>query len=262
VNRLNKLGLAAVALVAFAGALTAPALADPPPPTAEDAHGRTPEEQAAHEARRAETSSVEEDPTRFYNYDKHFFTAGNYDVEGHAKGTPDYDANEPMSQPFVLALVNFAILLFLLAKYGGPVARRTAEERSDQIKNALDEAKKLRDQAADKVADYDKRIANLDSEIEKLVAGLRADADADKARILAAADAQAAQLKRDAELRIAAEFEYARAGLLRDLTVAATKATEQLLAHKLQPADQEKLVATFIADVQAVKPASKPEAKS
>ena len=250
-----------VALAAAATFRSAPAFADSAPP-AEDTH-------ADGHGRRAEAEpgdrhdSPDEDPARYFNYDKHFFTSGGYDVEGHAKGEPDYNANEPMSPPFVLALVNFAIFLFLLAKFGSPVARKAAEERHDQIKNALDEAKRLRDEAADKVADYDKRIGNLDGEIAKLVAGLRADAEADKARILAAAEAQAVQLKRDAELRIAAEFEYARAGLLRDLTAAATKATAQLLAQKLQPADQEKLVATFIADVHAAPTAqTKPEAKS
>ncbi len=61
---------------------------------------------------------------------------------------------EPASPPFVFALINFAILLGLLFKFGRPLAQKTARERHDLIKTALDEAAQLRKQAADKLADY------------------------------------------------------------------------------------------------------------
>ncbi len=158
---------------------------------------------------------------------------------------------EPMSPPFVLMLVNFGILLLILGKYGGPAARKLAEERHDQIKSALDEAAKLRDQAAKKLAEYETRIKDVDSEVKKLVDGIRADAEADKQRILQAAATQAEQMKKDAELRIAAEIELARAQLTREVAAAAAGATEKLLKEKLTADDQNKLVGTFITNVQA-----------
>jgi F-type H+-transporting ATPase subunit b len=212
-------------------------------------------------AKATEHREDQEDPSKDFNYIN--FRYPGHDAHGHLKSDADYDSSEPMSPPFILALVNFAVFLAILARYGGPAASKLAAERHDQIKGALDEAKQLRDKAAGKLADYEKRIANLDGEIAKLVEGIKADAAADKARILAAADAQAAAMKRDAELRIAAELEYARAALTREVTIAATRAAEQLLSSRLQPADQEKLVATFIADVEKnAAPPSRPEAKS
>lgn len=158
---------------------------------------------------------------------------------------------EPASPPFVFVLVNFAILLGLLAWKGWPIGQQVARERHDLIKTALDEAARLRKEAADKLAGYEKRLAAADAEIQQLVTSMRADAQKEKDRILAAAQAQAAQMKRDAEQRIAAEIEHARAQLTREVTAAATAATEKLLREKLAPADQQKLVAGFIADVQA-----------
>jgi F-type H+-transporting ATPase subunit b len=157
---------------------------------------------------------------------------------------------EPASPPFVFVLVNFAILLGLLAWKGWPIGQQVARERHDLIKTALDEAARLRQEAADKLAGYEKRLAAADAEIQQLVTSMRADAQKEKDRILAAAQAQAAQMKRDAEQRIAAEIEHARAELTREVTAAATAATEKLLREKLAPADQHKLVAGFIADVQ------------
>ena len=84
-----------------------------------------------------------------------------------------------------------------------------------------------------------------------MVEGMRADAEADKARILENAEKQVAQMKRDAETRIAAEIELARAALTREVTAASTAATEKLLREKMQAGDQQKLVSSFIADVQA-----------
>jgi F-type H+-transporting ATPase subunit b len=158
---------------------------------------------------------------------------------------------EPASPPFVFVLVNFAILLALLLKVGWPMAQKTARERHDLIKTALDEAARLRQQAADKLADYEARLKAADAEIKQLVDGMRADADKEKQRILAAAEAQAAQMARDAEQRIAAEIELARAQLTREVTAAAAAATEKLLREKLTAGDQQKLVAGFITDIQA-----------
>lgn len=161
---------------------------------------------------------------------------------------------EPASPPFVFVLINFAILLGILAKWGAPLARKTARERHDLIKTALDEAARLRKQAADKLADYETRLKAADAEIKQLVEGMRADARKEADRIRAAAEAQAAQMARDAEQRIAAEIELARAQLTREVTAAAAAATEKLLRDKLTAGDQQKLVAGFIADVQGAGP--------
>jgi F-type H+-transporting ATPase subunit b len=79
---------------------------------------------------------------------------------------------------------------------------------------------------------------------------MRVDAENEKQRILAAAEAQAQLMKRDAELRIAAEIELARAQLTREVTAAAAAATEKLLREKMTAGDQQALVGSFIADVQ------------
>ena len=156
-----------------------------------------------------------------------------------------------MSPPFTFMLINFGILLWLIGKYGAPVAKKLAEDRHDQIKDALDEAAKLRDQAAKKLAEFETRIKGVDAEIKALVDGIRKDAETDKARILEAAAAQAAQMKRDAELRIAAEIDLARAQLTQEVTAAAVTATEKILKDKATPDDQRTLVSTFISNLGA-----------
>jgi len=158
---------------------------------------------------------------------------------------------EPMSPPFIFMLVNFALFLLILAKYLAPAGTKVSKERHDMIKTALDEAAALRAQAQAKLTEYEARIKNVDDEVKKIVDDIRAAADEDKKRILENAERQSAQMKRDAELRIAAEIEMARAKLSREVAVAASAATEKLLREKVTADDQKKLVGNFISGMGA-----------
>jgi F-type H+-transporting ATPase subunit b len=161
------------------------------------------------------------------------------------------EEEEPASPPFIFMLINFGIFLLILAKTLLPAGQKMSAERHDQIKNALDEAAKLREQAAKKLAEYETRIKDVDGEVKKIVDDIRAAAEEDKKRILENAERQAKQMQHDAELRIAAEIEMARAKLSREVAVAASAATEKLLREKVTPDDQKKLVGNFISGMGA-----------
>lgn len=239
---MNTTGLVKVALIAatLAGA-TRVVRAEPPAPP-EEVRTEVKNGKPGIDSLPGETKE-EEDPSAHFNFTD-FSYSGQKDAEG-----------EPKSPPFLLLVGNFAVLLLVLAKYGSPAVKKLAEDRHYQIKHALDEAKALRDQAKQKLAEYEGRIKSLDADIQKLVDGIRTDAEADKVRILAAAEVQAAQMKRDAELRIAAEVELARTQLTREVTAAAAAATEQLLRDKTTADDQRQLVQTFLTGI------ARPEAR-
>lgn len=221
----------------------------------DNAEGKTLSD-SAHEQGH-EVEEPKPDPTRHFNYLN--FSYSGKDEYGGAYGdgvetAPDVGLlheEEAMSPPFIFMLANFAILFWILAKYLWPAGQKMSQERHDQIKNALDEAAKLRAQAQAKLAEYEARVKDLDSEIKKLVDGIRADAEADKARILANAATQSAQLQKDAEQRIAAEIDLARTLLTKEVTAAATAATEKILKEKVTVEDQRGLVNTFITSVES-----------
>jgi F-type H+-transporting ATPase subunit b len=158
-------------------------------------------------------------------------------------------AEERMPTPFLLLVLNFFVLVLILVKYGRPAARKMAETRADQIKSALDEAARLRDDARAKLEEYSTRLAAADAEMTKMIEQVRADAEADRVRVIAAAEAQAAALKKEAEERIAAEIAIARLALAQEVAAAAAAAAEQLIRDKATSADHTKLVDGFIAEV-------------
>ena len=236
-------------LLVLAALVVAPTLAH----AQGDQGAPNPEEERAT-AEMGNPAAIPEDPSADFNW-LNFHYLGK-DVKGGKFGDGEMvdprtheveHEEEPMSPPFILALVNFGLFLLILAKYLAPAGHTAAKERHDQIKSALDEAGKLRDEAKAKLAEYESRISGLDSEIEKLVAGIRADAEADKQRILEAAEKQAAQMKRDAESRIAAEIELARQHLTEEVAQAASAAAAKLVRERATADDQKRLVSTFIA---------------
>jgi len=210
--------------------------------------------------------SEEGDPTRHFNFiggpfdhlgkDEYGGKFGD-DVMTRKDGTVvtnekgEKEEEEPMSPPFIFMLINFGLFLIILAKYLAPAGTKVAQERHDMIKTALDEAAKLREQAQKKLSEYEARIKNVDAEVKTIIDDIRATADADKKRILENAERQAAQMKRDAELRIAAEIDMARAQLSREVATAAATATEKLLREKTTSDDQKKLVGNFISGMGA-----------
>jgi F-type H+-transporting ATPase subunit b len=192
------------------------------------------------------------DPSQHFNWATHLspFGSSSYNNVDEHGGTLQA-GEEHMSVPFVFVLINFGIILFILGWKVAPMARQMAEKRSDDIKGALDEAAKLRDQAKAKLDEYSSKLRAAETEIDTMIKTMREDAESERQRIIAAAEAQAAALKKDAEERIAAEIERARVMLQREVVLAATGVAEQLLRDKTTPADQAKLVDAFLGNVAA-----------
>ena len=156
---------------------------------------------------------------------------------------------EHMGPPVLFALINFGLFVGLLVWKAGPGISSWLESRHTGIKDALAEAAILREQAAGKLDEYNKRIADVNDDVEKLMVDIRAEAELEKTKVLEAAGKQAAALKRAADERIEAEIARAKTELQREVITAAASAAERALREKTTPADHRALVAGFITDL-------------
>jgi F-type H+-transporting ATPase subunit b len=244
--------LALIAIIALGAARTAhaqePAAADQAPAAGEPMTAT--QQEVAEKAAEAAHEHGEGDPTRGFNFTSLSYTGSPF---GGPKAESHGGESEGVPAPFLYLVGNFLLLLAILAWKAGPAARKAAEKRHEEIKKALDEAARLREQAKAKLDEYDRKLAAAEKEIAAMVEGMRADAEADKKRIVAAAEAQAAALKKDADERIKAEILRARTMLSREVATAAAVAAENLIKDKATAQDQNKLVDTFIADVATSK---------
>lgn len=158
---------------------------------------------------------------------------------------------EKMPPPFLGALFNFAIFLFLLGKFAWPSIGRFVRDRHDQIAKQLDESARLRAEAQKKLEEYSAKLASVQGEIDRMVAQFRAEAEADRKRILAEAEVTAARLVRDAEMQVQAEIQRVRAALERETVLAAVAMAEKMFREKATDADQKALAERFVRDLEA-----------
>jgi F-type H+-transporting ATPase subunit b len=192
-------------------------------------------------------------PTEHFNW-----TDINYKGKDAAGGELQ-KGDEPMSPPMILMLVNFGIVLIIIGWKVRPPVMRYVRKRHETIKEALEEAARLRAEAKRKLDEYTEKVSEAEAEVDRMIKEIRADAEAEKKRIIADADAQARALKRDAEARIAAEIERARASLEREVIAVAIAAAEKMIRAQATTADQTRLIDTFISDVQSEASGSKQE---
>lgn len=142
---------------------------------------------------------------------------------------------------------NFALLAgglgYITKKNVGPYFA----QRSQAIRKGMIEAEAVRAEADAKIADVDRRLANLKSEIEALKRNAQQEADAEAQRVRREADAEMAKIQTHLADEIASASKAARLELRRYAAELALSLAEQKIAARMTPQVQDRLVGTFVA---------------
>src|SRR5579885_824203 len=141
--------------------------------------------------------------------------------------------------------IAFLCFLGLLAYVG--VHRQLAkalDDRAARIKAELDEARKLRDDAAQLLADYQRKRQEAESEAQGIIAGARAEAER------MAADAKAKVEEFVARRTKLAETKIAQAEAQAAADVRAAAADEKILTQEAKGKLAAELIAKGIDDVR------------
>src|SRR6266436_4462991 len=97
------------------------------------------------------------------------------------------------SEPEFWVAVAFVILMGVFAYFGiHRTVLTTLDHRSDRIKAELDDARRLREEAAKLLAEYKARHASAEREAQEIIASAKADAERIAAEAQALADVRAA----------------------------------------------------------------------
>jgi len=156
----------------------------------------------------------------------------------------------------VWAWANFAILAgalgYLIAKHGGPwfVARSLA------IRRGIAEAEEIQAKAEATVAEVDRKLAGLQTEIESLRTEAHREQKAEAERIREQTAADLARLREHAAGEIVAAGKAARLELKRYSAQLAIDLAEQKIRRQMTPELQAGLVESFARDLG--KPSSGP----
>lgn len=150
---------------------------------------------------------------------------------------------------FALRVANFAIFLWIIWRVAGGLVKKVFVGRRAAIVAEMEEVDRLKQEAADRLADVERRVAGAEAEAAALIEEGRAQAEHLKAAILADAERQAAhiveQARRNAEQEGKAELDAIRARMADEIVAA----MERGLAERLDPAAQQKLIDNSLTKV-------------
>ncbi len=159
---------------------------------------------------------------------------------------------ELLKEPETWVAVSFVIFVGVILYVGAHKKMIEAlDHRAARIKSELDEAKKLRDEAAALLADYQKKQREAEGEAKAIVAEAKAEAERVAAESHAKVEEFVARRTKLAESKISQAEAQALADVRAAAAEAAVAAAEKILRDTAKGQVADNLVARGIQDVKA-----------
>jgi F-type H+-transporting ATPase subunit b len=127
---------------------------------------------------------------------------------------------------------------------------KSLDERSTRIKAELDEARKLKDEAAQLLADYQRKRQEAEGEAQQIIAGAKAEAERLAAEAKTKIEEFVARRTKMAETKIAQAEAQATADVRSAAADAAVAAAEKILTQETKGTLASELVAKGIEDIR------------
>jgi F-type H+-transporting ATPase subunit b len=156
------------------------------------------------------------------------------------------------TQPETWVAIAFIILLVLFAYLGIHKTVLTAlDHRSERIKAELDDAKRLKEEAAKLLGEYKTRRASAEREAQDIVANAKAEAERVATEAKAKMEDFVARRTKTAESKIAMAEAQALADVRAAAANAAVEAASTIMSKSVKGSVADDLLAKGIAEVRA-----------
>ena len=155
------------------------------------------------------------------------------------------------AEPEFWVAVAFVILMGTFAYLGiHRTVLTTLDHRSERIKAELDDARRLKDEAAKLLAEYKARKASAEREAEDIIASARAEAERIASEAKAKMEDFVARRTKSAESKIALAEAQALADVRSAAANAAVTAASTILSQSIKGQVADDLLAKGIAEVR------------
>lgn len=152
---------------------------------------------------------------------------------------------------FIFYLINFLILVGVLGKFLYKPFLELMNNRTQSIKDALDNAEMTNRRADEKLQNYNKRIAKVEEEGREIIRAAKQKADEQAADIIEEAHQKASNIISKAEFTIEREKEKAMEDMRQEIAVIAMMAAEKIVEHEIQRIGQEAIVDEVIRQARS-----------
>lgn len=152
---------------------------------------------------------------------------------------------------FLSQIVSFAIVLFILAKFGFPVIQRTLEQRRTMIQEGVENAERARHELAAATQRAEQILREASVEGQKRIEQATLAAAREAQRLQEEAQTRAAQFEQQQIARIQQEAARARTELSRLVVNLAISAAGRVISKSVDTVDNRRMVEEFVSASQA-----------
>ena len=143
----------------------------------------------------------------------------------------------------------FLVLLGVMWKFALPGVQNMMKQREDRIRGDLERAESAKTEAEEKLAEYDRQLAEARAEGGRIVEEARQAADQVKADLTSKAEAEAAQIRERAAQDVGLATERAQADLQARMAELSIELAERVVEHNLDRDTQIALIDSYIERV-------------
>ena len=177
--------------------------------------------------------------------------AGAVYAQEHGAGGGGSPIFSPSAGLVLWTFVIFGLLLFLLSRTAWKPLLRALEQREKRIQEALDEARREREEAQELVEEQRRLLAEAHAQAQEAVAQGRKAAEKLKEQLLEEGRREQEEILTRARSEIERERERALEALRREAVDLSLAATAKLLRRQIDSAENRRLVEEFLDELAA-----------
>jgi F-type H+-transporting ATPase subunit b len=152
--------------------------------------------------------------------------------------------------PLLANFINAGLLFYILYRFGKAPVAEGLKKRKARIVAGMEEAGKMKAEAEESLAKYEKKLEHIDQEIERVRREMREGAEAERERILADAKERQERMEREARVLVEQEMKAAREQLVRETVASAVRSAEEMLQTQIGPQDHDRLANEYVSLVE------------
>lgn len=133
----------------------------------------------------------------------------------------------------IWSVINFAIILFILAKFAFPAMKKSLQDREENIRKNIDEANALNEKAQKLLQESQDKLDNAQKEVSEILSNAKTRADENIQKAIDEAEKSKMQILEDANKEIERKKNDAISELRSEVADLVVSATEKILESKL-----------------------------
>jgi F-type H+-transporting ATPase subunit b len=155
----------------------------------------------------------------------------------------------PATNEIIWGAGSFFVLLVVLWRFLLPAIQQGMENRTNRIRENLDEAERTKSEAQRVLEDYQRQLADARNESARIIEETRQTAEQMRRDLMSRAEAEVKELRERTSAEIAAARERALAELETDVSEMAIQLAEKVIEANLDRDTQLRLIESYISQV-------------